>query len=308
MKASIQKFLLDSALTPVGGYFKRVSGQTDSQQLYPLDPYIDSPDAIGADGLEGVCPVCGNRVLFAAFTDNLRESGACSICGSSNRQRQMALMIRRQFHFAPVGPIWFPQEFSIYNAEANGPLHRRLAINSGYVCSEYFGDVHPSGEVINGIRHEDLQRLSFSDSSLDLILSSDVLEHMPAPYQAHQEIFRVLKPGGRHIFTVPFHPLTVKDDVRAVIQGGEVKYLAEKLYHGDPVRPGEGILVWTIFGVEMMHKLEAIGFEARAWNLYEPTNGIVGNCNTIFEVKKPVEVSAFQTRRKGLGVESSTEQ
>jgi hypothetical protein len=56
MKASIQKFLLDSALTPVGGYFKRMSGQTDSQQLYPLDPYIDSPDAIGARAVKFFSP------------------------------------------------------------------------------------------------------------------------------------------------------------------------------------------------------------------------------------------------------------
>jgi SAM-dependent methyltransferase len=289
MKAFIQKMLLESALPPVGGYFRRVTAQTETQQLYPLvDPYIDSPDAIVNGALNGVCPVCGSHSTFSGFTENLRESGSCIFCGSSNRQRQMALMVRRQCNLASIGPLWFPQTYTIYNAEANGPLHRQLAINAGYVCSEYFGDDHDSGEVINGVRHEDLQQLSFASESIDLVLSSDVLEHMPAPYDAHREVFRVLKPGGRHIFTVPFYPLAVKDDVRAALENGETKYLAEKLYHGDPVRPGEGILVWTIFGTEMMHKLEEIGFTAKAWNLYEPSNGIVGNCNTIFEASKPV--------------------
>ncbi|MEM5364718.1 methyltransferase domain-containing protein [Paraburkholderia azotifigens] len=288
MKASIQKFLLDSALAPVGGYFKRMTSEMESQQLYPLDPYINSLEQIAADGLKGVCPVCGNHATFSGFTENLRESGACSLCGSSNRQRQMALLIRRRFNLAPVGPIWFPKAFSFFSAEANGVLHGRLAMNAGYVCSEYFGDTYTSGEIINGVRHEDLQKLSFAGDTLDLVLSSDILEHMPAPYDAHREVFRVLKPGGRHLFTVPFYPLDVKDDVRAVIENGEIKYLAEKLYHGDPVRPGEGILVWTIFGVEMMRKLEAIGFEVHAWNLYEPENGIIGNCNTIFEAAKPI--------------------
>jgi SAM-dependent methyltransferase len=177
--------------------------------------------------------------------------------------------------------------FMIYSAESNGVLHSALSKFSGYVSSEYFGDAYAGGEIVNGIRHEDLQDLSFSSDSFDLVLSSDVMEHMPCPYDAHREIFRTLKAGGRHIFTVPFHPLQKKDDVRAKIVDGKIVPLSEKLYHGDPVRPGEGILVWTIFGIEMMRKLEEIGFIVTAWNLYEPENGIVGNCNTIFEARKP---------------------
>ncbi|XRD91079.1 class I SAM-dependent methyltransferase [Dyella nitratireducens] len=287
MNASIQKFSPDLTLTSVGGYFRRMTSQTESQLLYPLEPYIDSSAVIASGVLEGICPVCGNRTTFVDFTENLRESGGCLLCGSSNRQRQMALMVRRRFNLSPIGPIWFPQSFSFYNVEANGPLHNRLMINPGYICSEYFGEGHPGGEIINKIRHEDLQKLSFESKSLDLVLSSDVLEHVPAPYDAHMEVFRVLKPGGRHIFTAPFNPLTIEDDVRAVIENGEVKYLAEKLYHSDPVRPSEGVLVWTIFGVEMIRKLETLGFKVRAWNLYEPESGIVGNCNTIFEAEKP---------------------
>lgn len=255
-------------------------------QLYPLDPYVGSSADVSPDGIRGVCPVCGNHSVFSGFTGDLRESGKCSSCESSSRQRQMALMVRRRLYMSPLGPMWFPASMSVYNAEANGPLHRQMSLSAGYYCSEYFGAEYQSGDVIDGIRHEDLQKLSFESDSLDLVLSSDVLEHMPAPYDAHQEIFRVLKPGGRHIFTVPFAPLRVEDDVRAVIENGNVRYLAEKQYHGDPVRPGEGILVWTIFGTDMMRKLEAIGYEARAWNLYEPDHGIIGNCNVIFEARK----------------------
>ena len=288
IKALLEKMGLESTLPPVGGYFRRVTDRTETQQLYPLvDPYIDSPGAIPSGSLDGICPVCGEHSTFSGFTENLRESGACAHCGSSNRQRQMALMIRQRCHLAPLGPIWFPRSYAVYNAESNGALHHRLAMSAGYVCSEYFGDGHRGGEIVNGVRHEDLQRLSFADDSMDLVLSSDVLEHMPDPYAAHREIYRVLKPGGRHIFTVPFYPLAEKDDVRAVWENGEIRYLAEKLYHGDPVRPGEGVLVWTIFGTEMMRKLEDLGFVARAWNLYEPSSGIVGNCNTIFEAVKP---------------------
>ncbi|WP_063532644.1 class I SAM-dependent methyltransferase [Burkholderia sp. MSMB1589WGS] len=274
--------------------FYRMSNQTESRQLYPVQEYIDQQNMPPKEGLRGICPVCGSEASFTKFTENLRESGTCSHCGSSSRQRQMALMLRRRFHVGPIGPIEFPRGFCVYNAESNGPLHKRLSKLPGYVCSEYFGDRYRSGEIVKGVRHEDLQKLSFRDASVDVVLSSDVLEHMPAPYDAHRDIFRVLKPGGRHIFTVPFNPSRYEDDVRARLVDGEIEYLAEKQFHGDPVRPGEGILVWTIFGVDMLHKLEQIGYVARAWNLYEPEHGIVGNCNTIFEAYKPDAGKGFQ--------------
>lgn len=135
-------------------------------------------------------------------------------------------------------------------------------------------------------RHEDLQRLSFANDSIDLVLSSDVLEHMPDPYQAHREIFRVLKPGGRHIFTVPFDAHSALDDARARLVDGEIQYLAEKHFHGDPVRPDEGVLVWTIFGLQMLVQMAHIGFETRAWNLYAPDRGIVGPFSLVFEALK----------------------
>jgi len=231
--------------------------------------------------------VCGNETEFSNFSENLRESGSCAVCGSSNRQRQMAWMLRRRLYLPPTGELAFCEGFGIYNAESSGPLHTRLARHAGYVCSEYFGDAHQGGTIIDGIRHEDLRQLSFADASFDLVLSSDVLEHMPSPYDAHRDIFRVLKPGGRHIFTVPFNAHAQADDIRARIVDGRIEYLAEALYHGDPVRPDEGILVWTIFGTQMMQQLEAIGFVATAWNLYEPESGIIGPGNIVFEARKP---------------------
>jgi hypothetical protein len=35
-----------------------------------------------------------------------------------------------------------------------------------------------------------------------------VFEHIPRPYQAHAELLRILRPGGTHVFTAPFAPVT----------------------------------------------------------------------------------------------------
>ncbi len=44
----------------------------------------------------------------------------------------------------------------------------------------------------------------FEDNSFDSVISSQVLEHVFNPDEFIQEIYRVLKPGGRCLITVPF--------------------------------------------------------------------------------------------------------
>lgn len=52
----------------------------------------------------------------------------------------------------------------------------------------------------------DLRKLPLADNSLDVVTSLDTLEHIEEDEQALAEIFRVLKPGGYGLFTVPAHP------------------------------------------------------------------------------------------------------
>jgi SAM-dependent methyltransferase len=44
------------------------------------------------------------------------------------------------------------------------------------------------------------------EASVDLLLCSEVLEHLPDPQKALQEIKRILRPGGRAILTIPIPP------------------------------------------------------------------------------------------------------
>ncbi len=242
---------------------------------------LESRAAAGL-GLTGICPVCGKSgATFEKFTTNMRESGPCADCGATNRQRQMGFMLRRVLRLPPGGAIIAPAGCAIYNTEANGPLHARLAGQIAYVGSEYWGDGVAPGSVVNGVRHEDLQRLSFADSSLEIVLSSDVLEHVPNPYLAHREIHRVPRSGGKHVFTVPFREAR-SDDLRAVLRQGKPVMLARPLYHGDPVRPDEGVLVWRIFGYEMLRRLREIGFSVSLHRLFAPACGIMGPGAIVF--------------------------
>ncbi|HET6908337.1 MAG TPA: class I SAM-dependent methyltransferase [Mycobacteriales bacterium] len=60
----------------------------------------------------------------------------------------------------------------------------------------------PAGLIARAVR-ADLLSLPFPDASFDVVMASEVLEHIPADEQAMAEIARVVRPGGRVAVTVP---------------------------------------------------------------------------------------------------------
>lgn len=264
--------------------------------LYPLYP----PRTSWLEGLMvkfhfgGIarCTVCGSLTLLYVHSDNLRETCSCVKCRSTNRQRQLAyvscevlsagtgLRLRSLRDFPKLN------DFVVYNTEAQGAVHKLLRRMKHYLSSEYFGPDRKSGELVNGVMHQDLMNLSFPSESIDLVLSSDVFEHMPDPYKAHKEVFRVLKPGGRHIFTVPFYQTEFLDEDRTTLnEQGELAFLKDAWYHADPVRP-EGALVYKVFSLEMLVKLKRIGFRTNMYRLFKPSRGILGSNAVVFEAIK----------------------
>ena len=192
------------------------------------------------------CTVCGSYTFATITNDNLRENCYCRSCNSFNRQRQIAFVLCNAIdskHINSLKDLTTVNHLSIYNTETSGTIHRYLSSLNGYFCSEYFGPQYLSGEIINNWMHQDLMALSFKDNQFDFVISTDVFEHIPEPYTAHQEVFRVLKPGGRHIFTVPFYQTEILDENRALIdKEGNTIHHKEPLFHIDPLRK-EGILV-----------------------------------------------------------------
>ena len=52
----------------------------------------------------------------------------------------------------------------------------------------------------------DAQQMPLADNSMDVVASLDVVEHVPDDVRVMSEFFRVLRPGGLAIMTVPAHP------------------------------------------------------------------------------------------------------
>lgn len=262
-------------------------------QLYPIPRAESLLDRliIQLGHSAGICPICGKATVFFKFNENLRETGTCVFCRSTNRNRQLALVFLNAIAEMTGRKSGSIQQFSkrlnqkitIYNTDTFTSLHRYLKRYSNYIASEYFGSQYQSGTVVNQVIHQDLMATSFDSESIDILLSSDVFEHIPDPYRAFAEVHRILKPGGRHIFTVPFYQERYRDEVRATLDSrGMVHHLLPPIYHGDPLRP-DGILVYVIFALEMLLKLHDLGYETRMYRVYDCWRGVLGANALVFE-------------------------
>ena len=65
---------------------------------------------------------------------------------------------------------------------------------------------HTRQRGLDQLMQADLRQLPVKDGALDLVTSLDTLEHIDDDEQALREIFRVVRPGGHVLLTVPAHP------------------------------------------------------------------------------------------------------
>lgn len=240
----------------------------------------------------GFCNVCGHLTMFHVLDPNFREHVQCDKCKSINRYRQItSLLLQSIFpgqntRFRSISDI--PKELVIWNTERTRSLHNSLSNHLGpsYISSEYLGPDYDSGAVVGDVLHVDMQKTHFADSSLDYVISSDVLEHVPFYLSALKETHRILKTGGAHIFTVPFYQHRFSNEARSLIDDkGDLIHLKQPWYHSDPLRP-EGVLCFNVFSMELLTDLEKIGFEPEIHVIRDPLLGILGTNGVVLVARK----------------------
>jgi SAM-dependent methyltransferase len=237
-----------------------------------------------------ICTVCGSNTKFSynswAIDQTLlrgwegatigaaylyRESMFCAVCHSSYRVRRLAKELINAFSPECVSLeqlVKQPVFASLKILEVNeigsfGSFHSILKKHP-LVTTTRFIPGGPFGIYRNGASIQDLESLTFEDSSFDLILHSDVLEHIPRIEFAINEMYRVLKPGGRCVFTVPVNLNISKTFTRAeFLSTGKRIDLHKPLFHGRgggpfrilPVR--DDYLEITSFGADAASVLSA---------------------------------------------------
>ena len=243
--------------------------------------------------MDGYCVPCSQKVPLLvdmqsggerqgnAWQPNWRERLECPRCHMTNRQRLIAALIKQELDVHHKKHVYFMEHVT--------PIYKwatETFKNHHIIGSEYLGHEYESGAIIQGIRHEDVENLSFSDASLDLIVSNDVFEHVPHPARAFAECARVLKAGGVMLATIPFHSSNDQSVSRAKIVDGQLEHLLPPSYHGNPVS-ADGSLVFTDFGWDLLKEMGEAGFSDVKVEVYVSTElGHLGGGQLIFRLTK----------------------
>ena len=212
------------------------------------------------------------------LSDWQREHCRCIRCNSSSRGRALTQTL------IETVPDW--KQKTILEFAPHGAVSGMLETG----CSDYHGSVFlpdvALGSEVNGRLNQDLRALTLADESYDIVISQDVLEHVFEPEKAFAELGRILKPGGVHIFTVPFN----KHDQtrpRAVLNGEQVQHLLEPEYHGDPVNPS-GTLVVTNWGHDICDLIFEVSGMQTTYNSPQIEElGIIGGNLEVFVSRRP---------------------
>lgn len=127
------------------------------------------------------------------------------------------------------------------------------------IGTEYLGRNKRGGIFYNGIRHEDIENLSFEDNRFNIVLTNDVLEHVSDPQKAIRELARVIKKNGYLLMSVPFNNNQIAHIQRARYVNGDILFLKEPEYHDNPLSK-KGSLVYYDFGWNLLPDLVSGGF------------------------------------------------
>ena len=202
------------------------------------------------------CASCGRPTRFLVSGQESR-SIRCLTCKST----AISLATVAQIQKLPLDPA----TSAVYELSYHGAVHRYLKQRfASFECSEYFGPP-AGGERVNGVRNEDVQRLSFADGSFDLVSCTEVFEHVPDYLAGFSQVCRVLRPGGWFVFTVPFFDAESTQAICRLTSDGKLEWLQGEEYHDSQVTGvGTVPVFWHHSKRQLVSDLLKVGFrEAR---------------------------------------------
>ncbi len=227
-----------------------------------------------------MCPVCKSNTVFYCNEDWHRDHYRCMNCNSIPRERALFHVLDKYY-----------DNWQSKKIHESSPSNRHFKnVVEQYSFSQYFHGQEP-GSHINGIRNEDIERLTFSDNSFDFFITLDVLEHVFNPDVAIREMLRTITADGAVVFTVPIHKQFIKSVRRAVrVDDNSIKYLLPEEYHGNPVGNGRSLVTWD-YGQDfesLVQKWIGNNFTVERINKTNDGFGIIGEYLDVCIIEKKI--------------------
>jgi len=206
------------------------------------------------------CPVCGenrfsyNEVLWPELIErwelndhevdyiNKQQGFSCSLCKNNLRSMALANAITHAYEY--------PDNLSTFVDSSIAKNLNILEINEAGGLSPTLQKI--SGHILACYPEHDMSKLTYKDSSFDLVVHSDTLEHIPDPIKALSECHRVLTRNGKCIFTVPI----------IINRMSRSRSNLPPSYHGQSGIPAKDQLVFTEFGSDVWQIVLESGFSS----------------------------------------------
>lgn len=198
------------------------------------------------------CPVCNN--WYRKFISVNQEESLCPGCGCLPRKRALWVMLKQEIEQTT-------KRVKVLHFSPTKALSNRFSdLKTDYITGDYEG--------ILSENRLDITDLPFQKNSFDFIICFHILEHIYDDNKAMEELYRVLKPGGKAIIQVPFKQgATIeqetssdeerirlfgqKDHVRFYGQNDLIEKLNSKGFVTEPIKvesvfSGEEIARWDL--------------------------------------------------------------
>lgn len=186
------------------------------------------------------CPVCGFRGLFirAISKPLVTPDKRCPNCSSRPRERRLGLFLARNgvdvrgkhvLHLSPERCFW-----------------RQWHLAPNYVS----GDVKKTRLANTFV---DVTHMQFSGAHFDYLFCNHILEHVVEDRQGMRECYRVLKPDGLAVFSVP------------LFTNGRATYEPPSTM---PKSERDRVCGWDhkrIYGLDFVNRLQEAGF--KVWEI-----------------------------------------
>lgn len=216
--------------------------------------YLTMADAIYKWRIhQSQCVNCNGKYFISLRDDPFMTR--CLRCHANLTNLALIPVIKKHLSSSVINKAW---EMSTYGATFD-----YLKKNIPYVVgTEYIPGAEP-GEIIKNVMNQDVQKLSFEDACFDLITSNQVFEHVPDDIRGYKECFRVLRPGGALIFTVPLYENDATECL-AEIKDNEILFHRKAEYHDSRKSGPKSVLTfWHHSRKDICQRVASVGFTAK---------------------------------------------